>query len=107
MIGEAAKPAMQAARNSEEVNIWRPALLYVHHLSADPPSVWLATSGKNSCRKLSMDVTPPVMPTSYPEQPQLWLSLEEFDALAGEQPQHAILSRGHSLVHSVCIAMVV
>jgi len=98
---------MQAARNSEEVNIWRPALLYVHHLSAEPPSVWLATSGKNSCRKLSMDVTPPVMPTSYPAQLQLWLPLEGLHALAEEQPQHATLSCGHSLFHSECNAMIV
>lgn len=66
VMGEAASPAMQAARKRDEVNICRPASLYVHHLSAEPPSVWRATLGKNNCRKLSMDVTPPVMPTSYP-----------------------------------------
>ena len=66
VIGEAASPAMQAARKRDEVNICKPASLYVHHLSAEPLSVWRATLGKNNCRKLSMDVTPPVMPTSYP-----------------------------------------
>jgi hypothetical protein len=38
VMGEAARPAKQAARNSEAVNICRPASLYVHHLLADPPS---------------------------------------------------------------------
>ena len=64
VMGDATRPAMQAARKRDEVNICRPASLYVHHLSAEPPSVLLATCGKNSCRKLSIDVTPPVMPTS-------------------------------------------
>lgn len=66
VMGEATRPAMQAARKRDDVNICRPASLYVHHLSAWPLSVWLATLGKNSFRKSSMEVTPPVMPTSYP-----------------------------------------
>ena len=54
-----------------------------------------------------MDVTPPVMPTSYPAQLQLWLPLEGLHALAEEQPQHATLSRGRSLFHSERNAMIV